>query len=248
MHILDWLEGGQFIPSINEMLRPTELFVPQSGKRMPRGWDNTGEARLGRECGALIDDNLNTILLDWWLVHQRGANVPNWDLACEALYHGDRPALVLVEAKAHVAEFTNEDGGQGGENDDNRERISEAIGEARDGLSLHLRGVNISSENWYQISNRVAFAWKLATRGIPTVLNYLGFLGDKGISTDPLRDHDHWCNTVLDCTRDILPASLWGRPIDINGTPLWFLIRSRPCARQSLRWGLDGVAGLAEGP
>ena len=68
MHILDWLEGGQFIPTINEMLRPTELFVPQSGKRMPRGWDNTDEARLGRECGALIKDNLNTILLDWWLV------------------------------------------------------------------------------------------------------------------------------------------------------------------------------------
>jgi len=30
MHVLDWLDGGNFIPSINEMLRPTELFVPQS--------------------------------------------------------------------------------------------------------------------------------------------------------------------------------------------------------------------------
>jgi hypothetical protein len=44
MHVLDWLEGGAFIPTINEMIRPTELFVPQSGKRMPRGWDNTDEA------------------------------------------------------------------------------------------------------------------------------------------------------------------------------------------------------------
>ncbi len=35
MHVLDWLDGGTFIPSINAMLRPTELFVPRSGKRMP---------------------------------------------------------------------------------------------------------------------------------------------------------------------------------------------------------------------
>jgi hypothetical protein len=58
-------------------------------------------------------------------------------------------------------------------------------------------------------------------------------LGDKGISTEPFRDHDHWRETVLNSTRDIFPASLWERPIDINGTPLWFLIRSLPCTRQS---------------
>src|SRR5437763_11380962 len=88
MHVLDWLDGGLFLPSINEMLQRTELFVPQSGKRMPTGWDNTDEARLGKECGALIDNNLNVTLRKWWLVNVRGANIPNWDLGCEALYHG----------------------------------------------------------------------------------------------------------------------------------------------------------------
>ena len=139
MHILDWLDGGQFIQGINGMLRPTELFVPQSGKRMPRGWDNTNEARLGKECDALIDNNLNAILLNWWLVNVRG-NVPNWDLACQALYRGKKPALTLVEAKAHVREFTNEDGGQGGQNADNLEHITQAIEEARAGLSLFTPG------------------------------------------------------------------------------------------------------------
>ena len=61
MDVLDWLDGGTFIPSINEMLRPTELFVPQSCKRMPGGWDNADEALLGKECGSLIDDSLNAI-------------------------------------------------------------------------------------------------------------------------------------------------------------------------------------------
>ena len=233
MHILDWLDGGQFIPGVNGMLRPTELFVPQSGKRMPRGWDNTDEARLGRECGALIDDNLNAILLNWWLVNANGANIPNWDLACEALFHGRKPALALVEAKAHVREFTNEDGGQRGQNAGNQERITQAIEEARAGLSLCTPGVWISSGNWYQFSNRIAFAWKLASHGIPTVLIYLGFLNDNGIGNDPLRDHEHWRETVLQSTHDIFPATLWERSVDINGTPLWFLIRSLPCTRQS---------------
>jgi len=233
MHVLDWLDGGSFIPSINGMLRPTEFFVPQSGKRMPKGWHDTNEALLGKECGSLIEDDLNATILNWWLANVRGANIPNWDLACEALYHGNRPALVLVEAKAYVNEFIGGAGGQGGKNDDNRKQISKAIEEARKALSRHAPEVNISSESWYQFSNRVAFAWKLASHRIPTVLIYLGFLGDNEISTEPLRNDHHWRETVLKSTCDIFPAWLWGRPIDINGTPLWCLIRSLPCTRQS---------------
>jgi hypothetical protein len=185
MHVLDWLDGGTFIPGINEMIRSTELFVPRSGKRMPGGWDNTDEARLGKECGALIEDSLNATLVNWWLVNVAGANVPNWDLACQAPYHGNKPALVLVEAKAYLREFTSEAKGQSGENIDNRTQISRAIGQARETLSQHDPGVRISSDSWDQFSNRIAFAWKLASHGIPTALIYLGFLGDKGIDTDP---------------------------------------------------------------
>jgi hypothetical protein len=233
MHVLDWLDGGSFLPSINAMLRLTELFVPQSGKRMPTGWDNPDEARFGKECGTLIDDSLNATLLRWWLTNAAGANVPNWDLACEALHHGSRSALVLVEAKAHVREFTDGAGGNAAANADNRERIAAAIEEARADLSGYVPGVRISSDSWYQFSNRVAFAWKLASHGIPSALVYLGFLGDQGISTDPIRDYGHWCDTVLDNTQHIFPTSLWKHPIDINGTPLWFLIRCLPCIRHS---------------
>jgi len=48
MHVLDWLDCGTFITSINRMLRPTGFLVPQSGNRMPRGWHDPREARLGR--------------------------------------------------------------------------------------------------------------------------------------------------------------------------------------------------------
>src|SRR4051812_48518227 len=189
MHVLDWLDGGRFISSINGVLRPTELFVPQSGKRMPRGWDSPDEARLGKECDSLIDDRMNQTLLDWWLAEIRGANVPNWDLACGALYDGNRPAFVLAEAKAHVGEFTAGTGGNAAGNEKNGRRIKEAIEEAREGLSRHAQGVKISSDKWYQFSNRVAYAWKLASLGVPTALIYLGFLGDKGLGA-PFEDHD----------------------------------------------------------
>jgi hypothetical protein len=170
MHVLDWLDGGSFVPSINEMLRPTGLLVPESGKRMPRGWHSTDEARLGRECGSLIHYDLNARLLDWWLKKIKGANVPNWDLACEALCDGNRPALVLAEAKAYEKEFTNGNGGHAAQNRENGDRIKEAIEEASRALSCHAQGVKISCDSWYQFSNRVAYAWKLASLGIPTAL------------------------------------------------------------------------------
>jgi hypothetical protein len=28
MHVLDWLDGGTFVSSINQMLQPSEFFVP----------------------------------------------------------------------------------------------------------------------------------------------------------------------------------------------------------------------------
>ena len=59
MHMLDCLEGGLFISDLNSMLRPTNFFVPQSGNRMPAGWHETTEAKLGKECESLIDDGLN---------------------------------------------------------------------------------------------------------------------------------------------------------------------------------------------
>lgn len=233
MHVLDWLDGGAFVSSINEMLQPLEFFVPQSGRRMPTGWDNPDEARFGKHSGALIDGTLDRQLLDWWLINSSGANVPNWDLACQALHHGNRSGLVLVEAKAYVQEFTEGARGHGAGNEQNATRIAAAIDEAASELSRHAPGVRISSNAWYQFSNRIAWAWKLASLGIPTALVYLGFTNDDRIASDPLKDDDHWKNVVISNTEHIFPPSLWDRPIDVGGTPLWFLLRSRDCIRQS---------------
>jgi hypothetical protein len=36
----------------------------------------------------------------------------------------------------------------------------------------------------YRFANRLAFAWKTASEGMPTILLYLGFTGDDGISDE----------------------------------------------------------------
>ena len=233
MHVLDWLDGGAFVSGLNQMLQPSEFFVPQSGRRMPTGWDDPDEARFGKHSEGLIDRALDQQLMDWWLVKSEGANVPNWDLACQALYHGNRRALVLAEAKAYVREFTESARGHGSGNEQNATRIAAAIEEAASDLSRHAPGVRISSNAWYQFSNRIAWAWKLASLGVPTVLVYLGFTSDEGIAPDLLKNDDHWRDVVISSTEHIFPPSLWERPLDVQGTPLWFLLRSRACIRQS---------------
>jgi hypothetical protein len=80
-------------------------------------------------------------------------------------------------------------------------------------------GWALSTEKNYQLCNRFAWAWKLASRGIPVVLVYLGFLRaeemrDQGL---PFADRDQWDDLVRTHSKDIAPATVWDKPV--NGTP-----------------------------
>jgi hypothetical protein len=55
--------------------------------------------------GSLSNNSLNTTILNWLLVNAANfSNIPIVHLACEALYHGNKPVLVLAEAKTYVNE------------------------------------------------------------------------------------------------------------------------------------------------
>lgn len=60
--------------------------------------------------------------------------------------------------------------------------IRKTVEEAPIALGASLPGIRIGCDQHYQLSNRIAFGWKLATLGIPTAIVYLGFLGDAGLS------------------------------------------------------------------
>jgi len=72
----------------------------------------------------------------------------------------------------------------------NHKKIGDAISEARGALSNFDEGISISRDNHYQLSNRIAYTWKLASMGIPTILLYLGFLNDPTW----IADGDHFEN------------------------------------------------------
>ena len=68
-------------------------------------------------------------------------------------------------------------------------RIAKAIAEASEALSRHVLSVKFG-QTARKFSNRIAFAWKLASHGVPTTLIYLVLLGDEG-SPNVLQDHNH---------------------------------------------------------
>ena len=59
------------------------------------------------------------------------------------------------------------------------------------------RGLRSAAARNYQLANRLAFTWKLASLGLPTVLIYLGFYGDRGIGDAgaPFESDDDWKDT-----------------------------------------------------
>ena len=87
----------------------------------------------------------------------------------------------------------------------------------------------ISQKSHYQLSNRIAFAWKLASLGIPTVLVYLGFCGDDGIrdAGEPFRDEAHWNETFAQYAHTLVPQGLFNQRLDCGKAPAWFLVRAR---------------------
>jgi hypothetical protein len=241
-HVLDWVESRDFPTQLQALLEPTGAH-PVAGTWLPGGYSAPKEARLESYGPRFLPGIIDwSSLRDWWLAHKRGANTPNWDLAsvCEL---GGRRGLVLVEAKANVQELKEE--GKALSDDasahskENHTRIAEAISEARDGLSRIVSGVTIDIASHYQLANRLAFAWKLASLGIPVVLVYLGFTGDAGIvdAGDPLLGDSHWHDVFTQHAASVVPQDIFERRLEVRGTPLWMLIRSRLVLEPSRKRG-----------
>ena len=206
-----------------------DLWMPH-GKPFRKGnlWDTSpaDEPRLDRDCG-FVAPGVRNQLRDWWLAVKRGANTPNWDLASTCRVEGKR-GLLLVEAKAHTGELL--DGGTGATNARNLERIEAAIQEANDSLDRITGGDwDLSKDHHYQVANRFAWSWKLASLGTPVVLMYLGFLhademreGDKR----PFSNQEDWADVLKKHTDGVVDEACWETRLEVDGTPLRPMVRS----------------------
>lgn len=240
-HVLDWVRSPDFRDELNTMIAASGVRVRLGDLIMPTGEPGKAGIREARLERFLPDGDVCRALQRWWLAAPRGANTPNWDLAALTEHKG-RPALVLVEAKANHPELSR--AGKpvprairrrsvliepSANSWANHARVAEAISEAENGINRLLPGFSLSRDRNYQISNRLAFSWKLASLGIPTVLLYLGFTGDRGLEpTRPmLRDASDWNRCFAARTENVIPRGAAGRWIEVGPAGFMLLVSSR---------------------
>ena len=238
-HVLDWTDRSSFLTELGELLAPIPIAIPAGAAVMPRGHASPREARLesfGPEWRPA--NSAWPALKNWWLVHHAGANTPNWDIVVECTV-GDKAGLVLVEAKANWPELGRvgkvRDLNASRKSKENHDRICSAVREACANWQAVDGRVNIDAGSHYQLANRLAFVWKLASLGIPVVLLYLGFTNDEGIrdAGEPFADDSDWQRAFEQYANGVFPIELLNRRIEFTGTPVWILCKSRTVLQSS---------------
>ena len=208
---------------------------------MPHGTSDSREAKLG-EASELLPQEVRETLSNWWLEVRDRANTPNWDIASTANINGTE-GLLLVEAKAHMRELS--DTGKSAEQVDplteptiglsiesnytkNDKKIAAACLEASIALNRILPGWNLSTHTHYQLCNRFAWTWKLASLGIPVVLVYLGFLNAAEMKDQgrPFSSNEDWQVLMRAHCAGIVPNDAWTSPLFVGGVPVRALVRS----------------------
>ncbi len=210
---------------LNMLISPMGL-IGTTDRWMPRGFENIEEAQL-HDAQCLLDKKqYGDDLKNWWLANAKPNSVtPNWDIASTCKVGGSQ-GLLLIEAKAHHGELKSEDHCGAGKK--NLKRISENINEANTALNRILPGWNLSHENHYQLSNRIAWSWKLASIGIPVILVYLGFLKAEEMPNF-LRDEQSWNTSLKSYARGVVPEDAWGVRRQMNLDQMAFKLRDTFC-------------------
>lgn len=243
MHVLDLLDAPDFIPTMQGLIEDLPFRISEHSQWRPKGRHDPRESVLTGVADPFLSLEAKSELLDWWLVHKRGAKLPTWDLVMTASTPSGSNALILVEAKAHVSEFgtggkpkaVRETLDQRARSDANHQRIATAIDEASEFLGKSIPGVLLTRDAHYQFANRVAFAWKLASMGVPVVLVYLGFTGDTAISKpgDFFADDHHWQSAFRSHIAPHFPSDTLEKEIDCGAASFWLVSRSLTARRVS---------------
>ena len=126
---------------------------------------------------------------------------------------------MLVEAKAHAGEL-HLDGKTPG-NSENDKRISAAVAAANDALGGAAAGWSLCTDTHYQLCNRFAWAWKVASLGVPVVLVYLGFLDADEMGDGAFRTPEAWRSCLLAHADGVVPPAAWEQRLPAGNS--WFV-------------------------
>ena len=216
---------------LTQLVNSPCVTVSPNNVWMPCGKTSIKESQLDKSDN-FVSPSIRFKLQNWWLAAPRGSRTPTWDIVstCNIL---EKQGLLLVEAKAHENEL--ETSGKSLKQNasdnsrENHEQIAQAIAEASAELTKLTRFCwNLSRDTHYQLSNRFAWAWKLASLGIPVVLVYLGFLKAKDMAKDGelFKTKAGWEQVLKNHYNGVVDNSCWEKSLDCNGTPLIPLIRA----------------------
>ena len=201
---------------LNQIVQPhAQLSVEDTWQ--PCGFLEGDEARLGEAAKFLTADQREA-LTAWWLTVRERANTPNWDIVSTCQVDG-RQGLLIVEAKAHRGEL-HRDGKDPG-NAENDKCISAAVAAANDALGGAAAGRNLCTDTHYQLCNRFAWAWKIASLGVPVVLVYLGFLDADEMGDGALRTPEAWRSCLLAYADGVVPPGAWEQRLPAGNS--WFV-------------------------
>lgn len=230
-----------------------DVWIGSSDRWMPRGrpqqmedgsWDAApaDEAELDKPTD-LLPYPVSERLKEWWLAKSENSpRTPGLDIASTCTIGGKR-GLLLIEAKAHWNELNRSSSGKRLRGTacrdaiENHENIGQAIQQAAAGLQAATGGTwNISRDSHYQLSNRFAWSWKLASLGIPVVLLYLGFLNATDIAKggNLLFSQNHWERILRAHCEGVIDNTCWEQRLDVDSVTLLPLIRAydqpfQPC-------------------
>jgi hypothetical protein len=224
-HILDLTDSKDFVSKMNGILKPFNASISGKETIQPKGYEDTSEIglqtfiirnNLAKQFPSLADCDFN----EWW--KPCGGKAPTWDLISLCQING-KEGILLVEAKAHRSELAKYGKAEMHDNSSkgsiaNHGSIKCRIKEANDSLKINSNGFNVSTCTHYQLSNRVAFAWKLKQLGVPVVLLYLGFTGDDYFK-DKFKDESHWKELFDKYIEGIIPVEF----INSNASEFLFI-------------------------
>jgi hypothetical protein len=215
------LPAAEVAEFLNALVQPFAQ-VTAADQWHPRGLLDADEIQLSDAVAFLMPEQ-RAELISWWLAKPERANTPNWDIVSTCRIE-NTAGLILVEAKAHAAELGR--GGKPDGNADNELQIEAAVSEANDALGGASSQWRLSCASHYQMCNRFAWAWKVASFGIPVVLVYLGFLRATEMGEGAFPDHAAWSDCVTKHALEIAPPNIWDRRIPVGNGSLTPTIRS----------------------
>lgn len=250
--------------------RLTELVAPAASVSASDVWCPDGFHRP-REvtlvgCDERLLDRAHQLALARWWIGARGEELvmgkrtaaglratrrtlPTWDLASTARA-GRARVLMLGAATAHLGELVRR--ARTRRPRTNQGTIGPALAEATRGLDAVTPGWNLTRAP-RPLAHQLAWAWKLASLGVPVMVVYVGFLHVSEAETEHAwcPERESWSVDLRSHLTHVVPAGAWGARLPIGHawlqlvTPTTYVQLPRPCPRcgEQLRTVLYGYPG-----